>query len=156
MKVNVTELEARSRRLFEAAGVPVDDAKIMTDVLLQTEMRGVFTHGFFRVPYYLNCIRSGGIKTNGNITVVQDAPSMAVVDGNDNLGMVISKKAMMLAIEKAKATGDQNVYFIDGKTLFSGDFAESCTTDSIHPNDLGFYRMADVIGSTIAKILGIE
>lgn len=105
MKVNIQELEARNRRLFEAAGVPAEDARIMTDVLLQTEMRGVFTHGFFRVPYYLNCIRSGGIKTNGEISVVQDAPSLAVVDGNDNLGMVISKKAMELAIEKAKNTG---------------------------------------------------
>ena len=48
MKVNIQELEARNRRLFEAAGVPAEDARIMTDVLLQTEMRGVFTHGFFR------------------------------------------------------------------------------------------------------------
>lgn len=66
------------------------------------------------------------------------------------------REVIIRSYEKAKATGDQNVYFIDGKTLFAGDFAESCTTDSIHPNDLGFYRMADVIGSTIAKILGIE
>lgn len=105
MKVNINELAARNCRLFEAAGVPAADAQIMTDVLMQTEMRGVFTHGFFRVPYYLNCIRSEGIKTNGEITILRDSPSLAVVDGNDNLGMVISRKAMALAIEKAKNTG---------------------------------------------------
>ena len=55
--------------------------------------------------------------------------------------------------KKAVDSGDKNVYFIDGTTLFEGDFFESCTSDGVHPNDLGFYRMANKIGSVIAKVL---
>jgi len=48
--------------------------------------------------------------------------------------------------QKALACGDQRVFFIDGETLMQGEFMESCTSDGIHANDLGFFRMAQVIG----------
>ena len=53
----------------------------------------------------------------------------------------------------AKAAGDNNVYFIDGETLFAGEFRDSCTVDGVHPNDLGFFRMGMVIGETVGQIL---
>lgn len=55
--------------------------------------------------------------------------------------------------QKALANGDENVYFIDGATLFGTDLRDSCTVDGVHPNDLGFYRMAKVIGEKIKKII---
>ena len=42
----------------------------------------------------------------------------------------------------AISEGDKNVYFVDGKTMFAGDFRSDCTLDGCHPNDLGFYRIA--------------
>ena len=58
--------------------------------------------------------------------------------------------------EYAKNHGDNNVYFINGKTLFSGDYYHNCTLDGCHPNDLGMYRMAQVIGDELAKALKLE
>ena len=55
--------------------------------------------------------------------------------------------------EKALAEGDRHVYFIDGETLFEGEWRDSCTVDGVHPNDLGFSRMAEVIGNTVGKLL---
>lgn len=54
------------------------------------------------------------------------------------------------------ADGDKNVYFIDGKTLFGGEYYSNCTKDGCHPNDLGAYRMASVIGPVMAKAKGIK
>lgn len=54
---------------------------------------------------------------------------------------------------KALQSGDTNVYFIDGEILLQGDFMESCTLEGIHPNDMGFKRMADVIGKKIFEVL---
>ena len=59
---------------------------------------------------------------------------------------------------KALELGDQSVFFIDGATLLQGDFMESCTSDGIHPNDLGFFRMAQKIGPIVnhaCEIMGI-
>ena len=51
--------------------------------------------------------------------------------------------------QKAIDNGDKNVYFIDGNILFEGEFRYSCTSDGCHPNDIGFMRMADRIGTVI-------
>jgi hypothetical protein len=61
------------------------------------------------------------------------------------------RQVILDSYEKAKTQGDQRVFFIDGERLFAGEFAESCTSDGIHPNDLGFYRMAQVIGPVVAE-----
>ena len=53
----------------------------------------------------------------------------------------------------AKAHGDEQVYFIDGETLFGTDGRDACTVDRCHPNDLGFYRMACVIGDKLQQVL---
>lgn len=57
--------------------------------------------------------------------------------------------------KRAKAENDNNVYFIDGRTLFGKDW-DICTVDRTHPTDLGFYKMAKVIGRTVNKILNID
>ena len=53
----------------------------------------------------------------------------------------------------AKEQGDNNVYFIDGETLFGSKDRDACTVDGCHPNDLGFYRMAENIYPTLKNIL---
>jgi hypothetical protein len=53
----------------------------------------------------------------------------------------------------AKDAGDENVYYIDGRSLFQNENRDCCTVDGCHPNDAGFLRMADAIGYQVKKIL---
>lgn len=53
--------------------------------------------------------------------------------------------------KRAKAMGDNRVYFIDGRKLFGDDW-DICTVDRTHPTDLGFYKMAKKIYAEIIKI----
>ena len=56
--------------------------------------------------------------------------------------------------ENAVKSGDKNVYFIDGESYFKDDpDREICFIDTIHPNDLGFFKMTQVIEPVIKKIL---
>jgi len=56
--------------------------------------------------------------------------------------------------KRAKDSGDENVYFLDGEAFFgSDDDKYLCSTDGTHPNDLGFYRMAQLIEPILKKIL---
>ena len=61
------------------------------------------------------------------------------------------REVILNSYEKAKAAGDQRVFFVDGATLFEGPFAKSCTSDGTHPNDLGFFRMAEKIGPVVME-----
>ena len=63
------------------------------------------------------------------------------------------RKIIRDTFETAVSEGDDKVYFIDGEELFEGEDWDSCTVDRVHPNDLGFYRMARCIEKEINYIL---
>lgn len=63
------------------------------------------------------------------------------------------RKIIMESYLKALDKGDKNVYYIDGDSLFAGYEYDSCTVDGCHPNDLGFYRMAQGILPVLKEIL---
>lgn len=53
----------------------------------------------------------------------------------------------------ARQHGDNNVYFIDGSSFFRTVNEDMCTVDTTHPNDYGFYLMAEAIESELRWIL---
>ena len=55
--------------------------------------------------------------------------------------------------EAARAKGDQNVWFLDGKTFFDIEDADCCTTDGCHPNDLGHWCMAQKLKPILKEML---
>ncbi len=55
--------------------------------------------------------------------------------------------------ENAVRAGDKNVYFIDGDEIYAPVGSEYCTVDRCHPNDLGFWCMANRIEKTLREIL---
>ena len=63
------------------------------------------------------------------------------------------RKSIHRTYDNARASGDRNVYFIDGESFFGRKDREACTVDGCHPNDLGFIRMAEAIYPVLRKIL---
>ena len=63
------------------------------------------------------------------------------------------RDVIMTSYLKAREKGDKNVYFIDGTSFNVAPHQYETTVDSVHPNDYGFVRMADTIGSVIRHIL---
>lgn len=103
--VKLSEIKGRVYEIFVKAGLSKEDAQIITEVLTDAQMKGIYTHGFVRVKKYVDCIKNGGILPEGNPEVVCDMPSWALLDGKGGLGIIIAYKAAKLAIEKAKQTG---------------------------------------------------
>ena len=56
-------------------------------------------------------------------------------------------------VEKKKASGDNNIFFIDGNTLYGNLDIHEFTVDGIHPTDLGFYMIAKNLYPIIRKHL---
>ena len=63
------------------------------------------------------------------------------------------RDVIMSSYLKARATGDKNVYFIDGISFNVAPHQYEMSVDACHPNDAGFVRMADTIGSVIRHAL---
>ncbi|ADL05617.1 Ldh family oxidoreductase [Lacrimispora saccharolytica] len=91
---------------FKGYGIPEEDAKICADVLLESDKRGIESHGVNRFkPIYLDRIKAGIQNPVTNFEVVKETKTTAVVDGHDGMGQVIGVKSMNMAIEKAKEYG---------------------------------------------------
>ena len=66
------------------------------------------------------------------------------------------RDVIMSSYLKARQTGDENVNFIDGLSFFVEPHQYDHSMDGIHPNDVGFLRMADSIGTVIRHIFEKE
>jgi len=94
------------KQILMAAGLPEPDAEISADVLIESDKRGIDSHGIGRLkPIYIDRIREGIINPVTKIDVIKDGPTTAVLDANNGMGQVVSKYAMQLAIDKAKQFG---------------------------------------------------
>lgn len=58
--------------------------------------------------------------------------------------------------ENALAAGDKNVYFIDGETFYGPTERGLCYADDVHPNTLGFLRMADAVEPVLRKAMKLD
>lgn len=56
---------------------------------------------------------------------------------------------------RARAEGDTKVWFVDGETLFGDADRDACTMDGAHPNDFGFYRMAQNLLPYLKEALNV-
>ncbi len=91
---------------FVGYGIPREDAEICADVLLESDKRGIESHGCNRFkPIYLDRIKAGIQNPVTNFEVIKETPTTAVVDGHDGMGQVIGYRAMEMAIKKAKEYG---------------------------------------------------
>ncbi|MCI6739459.1 MAG: Ldh family oxidoreductase [Bacteroidales bacterium] len=91
---------------FKGYGVPEEDAKICADVLLESDRRGIESHGCNRFkPIYLDRIKNGTLLPVTKMDIVKDTPTTVVMDANNGMGMVASYRMMEMLIEKASKYG---------------------------------------------------
>ena len=91
---------------FKAVGVPESDARICADVLMESDRRGIESHGCNRFkPIYIDRINAGIQNPVTEYEVIKETPTTLVVDAHDGMGMVASHRAMETIIEKAKIYG---------------------------------------------------
>ena len=91
---------------FKGYGVPEEDARICADVLLESDRRGIESHGCNRFkPIYIDRIKKGTLLPVTNIEILKETPTTVVMDAHDGMGMVASHKMMEMLVEKAKKYG---------------------------------------------------
>ncbi len=91
---------------FKGVGVPEDDCEIVVDIILESDRRGIESHGCNRFkPVYIDRINAGIQEPVTNFEIIKETPTTAVVDGHNGMGQVIGHKAMSMAIAKAKEYG---------------------------------------------------
>jgi len=100
-------LESFMIDVFRGIGVPEKDARTCADVLITADKRGIDSHGVGRLKtiYYDRIVHYGIQQPVTQFEVVRNVLATAVVDGHHGMGMVVSKRCMDMAIEKARQHG---------------------------------------------------
>jgi LDH2 family malate/lactate/ureidoglycolate dehydrogenase len=99
------KLKLFTKKALVQAGMSTADARIIAEVLVTNDMRGVYTHGTNCLKGYVKHIQKGGMNPKPNITVLREGPAYALVDGDAGSGVLVSYKAMKIAIKKARKSG---------------------------------------------------
>ena len=90
---------------FEALGTPEEDARICAEVLIESDLRGIESHGVGRLKYYYDRIQMGLHRATTEMEIVKETETTAVIDGHHGMGHVIAYRAMRLAMDKARRYG---------------------------------------------------
>jgi LDH2 family malate/lactate/ureidoglycolate dehydrogenase len=92
-------------QVFIHFGVPKADAEQAADVLAKSDLRGIDSHGVARLHTYFEMLELGRINPKPKIKIVREKTSVATVDGDNGLGLVVGPKANKIAMDKAEQHG---------------------------------------------------
>lgn len=94
-----------SNECFIKLGMPEQEANTITEVMLEADLREIHSHGFLRLPIYIERIQNGLILNKANISLINNHGATALMDGNYSAGQVVAKEAMEKSIALAEEFG---------------------------------------------------
>jgi L-2-hydroxycarboxylate dehydrogenase (NAD+) len=100
--VDCDELKRFMKDGLLALGVPEADAEISSEVLIESDIRGITSHGIGRFKMYVDRMRMGIINPISKETIIKETENTVLMDGGNSLGHVVAYHAMQRAIDKAK------------------------------------------------------
>jgi LDH2 family malate/lactate/ureidoglycolate dehydrogenase len=105
VRVPVNQLVEFMVEALVGMGIPLEDSRIIADVLITSDQWGVRSHGVAHLKMYHERIKQGLQLPVTRTRLVKDTPTTAVMDGGNGMGMVVGHQAMQLAITKARQYG---------------------------------------------------
>ena len=96
------KLHSFLNRVFTKLGMADENAAWTAETVVMAELRGVTSHGVIRMPHYARRLEINLANPTPDFRVVKDAGALALVDGDNGMGQVVSKRAMEEAIARAR------------------------------------------------------
>jgi LDH2 family malate/lactate/ureidoglycolate dehydrogenase len=90
---------------YRTTGMPEDDAKLCADTLVQADLWGHQSHGVMRLSWYMARLRAGVCAPVAKPELLVDGGAIAVIDGHEGMGQVLTAYAAREAIGRAKKHG---------------------------------------------------
>lgn len=106
VRVRHQSVRSTAAKILHSAGVPVAEADEAADVLVTADVRGVDSHGVSNhVPLYMEYYGTGALNPRPNWSVSRETRSTATIDADKGLGIALGRRAMQIAVDKAKDVG---------------------------------------------------
>ncbi len=103
--IDPQRLKDYAAAVYSSAGVPEQDASLVADTLVQADLWGHQSHGVLRLGWYLERLRRGTMQPVTQPVTVVDGGAIAVIDGQEGIGQVLTAYAAEEAVRRAKLHG---------------------------------------------------
>ncbi len=103
--VHEARLLAFATACFEKVGLSSEHAAVISRLLVNSDLRGVRSHGTRTVNHYCQAFEDGRLNPQPEIRKVHETPTSSVYDGDGSLGYWPMVQATEEAIAKAKEVG---------------------------------------------------
>ena len=143
--------------LFQASGVPKDEASRVARSLVDANLCGHDSHGVIRIVQYIDAISDGRLKPGAPFQVVKETAGVLIVDGGWGLGQVQAHRLLERLIPRAQALGlAAGTLKHCGHIGRLGEYAEAAAKHNMafmaSVNNHGFGRGVAPPGGTEARI----
>jgi uncharacterized oxidoreductase len=98
-------LRKAGTQIFMGCGSPPDEAAVIADDLVESNLLGYDSHGIIRCETYVEFVVGKKVVPGAPIRVMKETPTTATVDCGLNFGQVTATKMVDLACEKAAKSG---------------------------------------------------
>ena len=105
MRVATENLLVSIATLLQTLGAEDHEAKLVAEILVQADMRGIHTHGCAFVPLIAERCHHEVLNLPTKVDLIVDEEAITHIEGNNGLGQVAAAKAMQVSIHKAKKHG---------------------------------------------------
>ncbi|MBM3277566.1 MAG: Ldh family oxidoreductase [Candidatus Handelsmanbacteria bacterium] len=105
VRVPDEQLRSFAAACLKAAGMPEDHAEQLAQLLTNSDLRGVRSHGVRTIGGYCPSLKSGRVNPRPEIKILRETDTYIYIDGGGGLGYAPTMLATEKAIAKAKAKG---------------------------------------------------
>jgi LDH2 family malate/lactate/ureidoglycolate dehydrogenase len=105
VEMRIDELRAFGCTAYGVVGLTSDDAETVVDVQLDADLRGVDTHGFQRLPWYVEHLRENRNNPRPRFDVLRESVVSVLLDADNALGQLACVRLVERLIGKAAASG---------------------------------------------------
>ena len=102
MRVAAPLIREQLVSVLRAWGMGEAHAATTADMMLETDLRGVDSHGISMLPTYDRELRAGRLNMRPQFKTLREGPSMALIDADASLGHPVAVHAMNLAVDKCR------------------------------------------------------
>jgi uncharacterized oxidoreductase len=144
-KISASEIRKLEVKILTRLGAPTEYAELVADMLVEASLVGHDSHGAHYITRYAERIKKGIINPKAVPEVTKETASTAIIDGHWGFGQVTAKKAVELAIGKARKTSVSAV----GATHCNHIGRLGAYTTMVAENDMIGFLMANVVHPTV-------
>ena len=102
VRVPAERIREQLSSVLRAWGMREAHVAITAAMMLETDLRGVDSHGISMLPTYDREFRAGRLNMRPQFKTLREGPSMALIDADASLGHPVSVHAMNLAVDKCR------------------------------------------------------